>query len=127
MTGAGGTGGAAAPPVSKYIVVDQFGYLPDLEKVAVIRDPQTGFDSAESFTPGATYAVVNAATGARVYMAADVVWNGGATDTSSGDKAWWFTFTSVTTPGDYYVLDVDKNVRSYTFMIGDMVYCDVLK
>ena len=41
-------------------------------------------------------------------MAAPTAWNGGATDASSGDKAWWFTFTSVTTPGDYYVLDVDR-------------------
>jgi endoglucanase len=125
-TGTGGTGGAASPPVSKYIVVDQFGYLPDLEKVAVIRDPQTGFDSGESFAPGATYALVNASTGARAFMAAPTTWNGGATDTSSGDKAWWFTFTSFTTPGDYYVLDIDKNVRSYTFTIGDQVYRDVL-
>jgi hypothetical protein len=126
-TGTGGTGGAASPPVSKYIVVDQFGYLPDLEKIAVIRDPQTGFDSAESFTPGATYALVNAATSARVLTAAATTWNGAATDASSGDKAWWFTFTAVTTPGDYYVLDVDRNVRSYTFTIGDTVYRDVLK
>ena len=81
----------------------------------------------ESFTPGATYALVNAATGARALMAAPTTWNGGATDASSGDKAWWFTFTSVTTAGDYYVLDVDRNVRSYTFTIGDTVYRDVLK
>ena len=119
--------GGAAPPVSKYIVVDQFGYLPDGEKIAVIRDPQTGFDASESFTPGATYALVNAATGARVFMAAPSVWNGGATDASSGDKAWWFTFTSVTTPGDYYVLDVDRGVRSYPFQIADQVYRNVLK
>jgi endoglucanase len=124
--GATGLGGAA-PPASPYIVVDQFGYLPDGEKIAVIRDPQTGFDAASSFTPGATYALVNATSGARVYTAAPAAWNGGATDSSSGDKAWWFTFTSVTTPGDYYVLDVDKNVRSYPFTIGDAVYRDVLK
>jgi hypothetical protein len=124
----GGTGtGGAGPPVSKYIVVDQFGYLPDLEKVAVIRDPQTGFDASESFTPGASYALVNAASGARVFMAAPTVWNAGATDMSSGDRAWWFTFTSVTTPGDYYVLDIDRNVRSYTFQIDDQVYRNVLK
>jgi len=125
-TGTGGAGGAG-PPVSKYIVVDQFGYLPDLEKIAVIRDPQTGFDASESFTPGATYALVNAATGARVFMAAPSVWNGAATDASSGDKAWWFTFTSITAPGDYYVLDVDRNVRSYQFQIADQVYRNVLK
>jgi endoglucanase len=60
-------------------------------------------------------------------MAAPSVWNAGAIDASSGDKAWWFTFTSVTTPGDYYVLDVDRGVRSYPFRISDQVYRDVLK
>jgi len=124
--GPGGIGGAA-PPISKYIVVDQFGYLPDGEKIAVIRDPQTGFDASESFAPGASYALVNATTGARVFMAAPTAWNGGGTDTSSGDKAWWFTFTSVATPGDYYVLDVDRGVRSYPFQISDQAYRDVLK
>jgi endoglucanase len=113
--------------VSKHIVVDQFGYLPDGEKVAIIRDPQTGFDANESFTPGATYALTNAVTGARVLMAAPTAWNGGATDASSGDKAWWFTFTSVTAPGEYYVVDVDRSVRSYPFQISDQVYRNVLK
>lgn len=126
-SGTAGAGGGAGPPVSKDIVVDQFGYLPDGEKIAVIRDPQTGFDAAESFTPGATYALVNVATGTRVLTSAPAAWNGGATDTSSGDKAWWFTFTSVTTPGDYYVLDVDRNVRSYPFTISDQIYRDVLE
>ena len=60
-------------------------------------------------------------------MAAPPAWNGGATDASSGDKAWWFTFTSVATAGDYYVLDVDRGVRSYAFRISDQVYRDVLK
>jgi hypothetical protein len=124
--GAGGSGGAT-PPVSAFIVVDQFGYLPDGEKIAVIRDPQTGFDASSAFTPGVTYALVSASTGTRALTAAPSAWNGGATDSSSGDKAWWFTFTSVTTPGDYYVLDVDHNVRSYTFTISDQIYRDVLK
>ena len=42
----------SAQELSKYIVVDQFGYLPDSRKVAVIRDPQAGFDAGESFSPG---------------------------------------------------------------------------
>lgn len=138
--GAGGTGGVgaaetggtsgvggAAPPASPYIVVDQFGYLPGDEKIAVIRDPQTGFDAAESFSPGATYALVNIATGATVYSAAPAAWNGGATDSSSGDRAHWFEFTSVTAPGDYYVMDVERNVRSHPFAISDGVYRDVLR
>ena len=54
---------AQGQTVSKYIVVDQFGYLPASRKIAVIRDPQTGFDAAESFIPGTQYALVNKASG----------------------------------------------------------------
>jgi len=123
----GGSGGAAgAPAVSPDIVVDQFGYPTGGEKIAVIRDPQTGFDASSAFTPGTSYALVNAASGARVMTAMPVVWNAGATDTSSGDKAWWFDFSAVSAAGSYYVLDVDRGVRSYTFTISDQVYRDVL-
>ena len=54
---------AGLPPVTGRMTVDQFGYLPDGEKVAVIRDPQTGFDASATFTPGSSYALVNAASG----------------------------------------------------------------
>ncbi len=134
-SGAGGSGGSgafagvssSAPDVSPFIVVDQFGYLPDAEKIAVARDPQTGADADQSFTPGATYALVEAASGKSAFMAAPSAWNGGKEDASSGDKAWWFDFSSVTTPGEYYVLDVERNVRSYAFEIANNVYADVLK
>src|SRR6516164_9648596 len=41
------------------IVVDQFGYPTKASKIAVIRDPQMGYDNVVSFTPGTTYAVVD--------------------------------------------------------------------
>lgn len=119
--------GAHSQSPSKYIIVDQFGYLPGSKKIAVIRDPQTGFDQAESFTPGATYAAVDKATGIQVATGSPVQWNSGTTDVSSGDKVWWFDFTTLTTPGMYYILDVTNNVRSYEFEIGDDVYKEVLK
>jgi endoglucanase len=109
------------------IVVDQFGYRTTSPKFAVIRDPQTGYDSAVNFTPGTRYTVVNNATGATVKEGAPAEWNGGATDTSSGDKVWWFDFSDITTPGMYAVVDVDKNVRSVEFEINDDVYRSVLK
>ena len=135
--GAGGTGAASgtgafggvasdAPDVSPYIVVDQFGYTPGGEKIAVLRDPQTGADADASFEPGASYALVEASTGAQVFTAAPTAWNGGAEDPSSGDRADWFDFSSVTEPGAYYVLDIERNVRSYAFEISDGVYADVL-
>ncbi|HEY5958158.1 MAG TPA: glycoside hydrolase family 9 protein [Polyangiaceae bacterium] len=119
------TAGANGP--IPFIVVDQFGYRTGAKKVAVIRDPQTGYDSAVSFTPGTHYSVVNKATGATVKQGEPAAWNGGATDSSSGDKAWWFDFSDVTAPGTYTVVDVDKNVRSVEFEIDDNVYRSVLK
>jgi endoglucanase len=110
-----------------FIVVDQFGYRTTATKVAVIRDPQTGYDSAVSFTPGTQYAVIDQATGAIVKQGAPTAWNGGATDDSSGDKAWWFDFSDVTTPGTYTIVDLDNDVRSVEFDIDDDVYRSPLK
>ena len=122
------------------IVVDQFGYLPSQTKIAVVRDPQgdtlgttsqgdpiVSFDASDSFVPGTVYDVVNATTSAVVYTGALTAWNVGATDSSSGDKAWHFDFSSVTTPGDYYIRDKQNNVKSYTFKIAVDVYRPVLK
>lgn len=97
------------------------------EKIAVIRNPITGFDSDESFTPGTTYALINTANNTAVFTANITAWNSGTEDLSSGDRAWWFDFSSYETPGTYFVLDVDNNVKSYDFIINDNVYKDVLK
>ncbi len=128
-------GGDAAPdsgpqppqPVSPYIVVDQFGYPTAAAKFAVVRNPQSGFDfAATPFAPGATYAVVDAHTNQKVFEGSPGVWNGGNVDTSSGDAAWWFDFSSVTTAGDYFVLDESKTLRSNVFRIANDVYSGVL-
>ncbi len=66
-------------------------------------------------------------TAGEVLAGSPAVWKGGVEDASSGDRAWWFDFSQVTVPGDYYVLDVEKNVRSAVFRIGDDVYRDVLR
>lgn len=116
-----------AQTLSKYIVVDQFGYQPEMEKVAIIRDPQTGFDASETFTPGSSYAVVNTSTGIKVFTGSPVVWSSGATDAGSGDKVWWFDFSSVTQSGSYYILDVTQNLKSFNFNISVNAYKDVLK
>lgn len=118
---------SGAPTISGFIVVDQFGYLPDVKKIAVVRDPQTGYDAALSFTPGATYQLVNLDTNAVVLSGSAVSWKSGATFDAAGDKAWWFDFSSVTTPGKYAVVDVEKNVRSPGFNIGADIYKPVLK
>ena len=111
-----------------YIVVDQFGYRPGDDKFAVLRDPQKGFDSLLSYTPGSTLDVVDASTGSVVYSGSPALHNGGATDTASGDKIWWFDFSSVTAPGTYYVRDASDNTKkSFSFSVKEDVYNDVLK
>lgn len=112
---------------SKYIVVDQFGYLPDMQKIAIIRCPEVGFDSAETFTPSDIYEVVNAETKEVAYSSSIAAWNNGAVAQSSGDKAWRFDFSNVKETGTYYVYDKANNVKSYTFEIGDNVYKNVLR
>ena len=107
-------------------MVDQFGYLPGQQKIAVLRDPVTGFDNTEAFEPGATLRVVNTANNAVAFTGSATAWNGGATDASSGDRAWLFDFSSVTAAGSYEILDVDRNVRSARFDIGANVYRPVL-
>jgi len=113
--------------VSKYIVVDQFGYRPNAKKIAVLRDPVLGNDASESFTPSTTYALVNSNTNVKVYNGTPIIWQNGKIDSTAGDKAWWFDFSEYTTPGSYYVLDVQKNVKSFTFEIKEDVYNGVLK
>ena len=112
---------------SPYIIVDQYGYLPDAPKIAVIKDPQVGFDADNSFIPGSYYAVINAATGDTVFTGSPVSWRNGATDTSSGDRVWHFDFTEVSGTGSYFVADVERNIRSYRFSISPSVYNEVLR
>ena len=116
-----------AQPVNRFIIVDQFGYLPESPKIAVIKDAVTGFDSVDSFTPGQNYIVVNSQNGARVYRGQPVVWNSGNTDVSSGDRAWHFDFSAVVDTGQYYILDSANSQRSYEFEISADVYREVLK
>lgn len=110
---------------TNFIHIDQFGYRPNDEKIAVISNPQTGYNSAETFAPGTTYELKNSA-GTTVFSSDITAWKNGTTDNSSGDQCWHFDFSSVTTPGDYYVYDPTNQVKSYTFSINEQVYQDVL-
>jgi len=88
----------------------------------VIRDPQIDWDASESINPGTTYTVINVSTCTSVFQGSPVVWKGATTLNQSGDKCWWFDFSSVTTPGSYSVLDVTNTVKSYNFDIKVDVY-----
>lgn len=116
--------------ISKHIKIDQFGYLPNSKKIAVIADPQVGFNASESFSPGTginQYQVRRWDDNTVVYSGTLVVWNGGSTHAQSGDRGWWFDFSTINTPGSYYIFDLANNVGSFRFEIGNNVYASLLK
>ena len=118
----------AVPPVAdNHIKIDQFGYRPSDKKIAIISNPISGYNNASPFSPGNTYQVRRWSDDAVVYSSPITAWNGGSTQSQSGDKVWWFDFTAVTSPGMYYVMDITRNVRSYQFEIADHVYLSILK
>ncbi|MES2774577.1 MAG: glycoside hydrolase family 9 protein [Bacteroidota bacterium] len=121
---------AGPTTTTTFIKVDQFGYFPNSKKVAVISDPQVGNNAAEVFNAGTganQYQVRRFSDDAIVFSGTIIAWGGGATHAQSGDRGWWFDFSSVTTPGSYYIFDVTNNVGSYQFDIGDNVYDNTLK
>ncbi|HXC60891.1 MAG TPA: glycoside hydrolase family 9 protein [Steroidobacteraceae bacterium] len=119
--------GIAGIPFDAHILVDQFGYRPADSKVAVIRDPRVGFDSAEHFTPGPRYQVRSADDGGVVLEGAPTKWHGGGVDASAGDAGWWFDFGKLQKDGTYFIYDDARKVRSATFRIAPLVYVPVLK
>ena len=110
-----------------HIVIDQFGYLPELDKRAIIRSPEIGYDAGQSFTPGSRYAVIDVASDQAVYEGAPTVWDEGRVHEQSGDKVWWFDFSAVTQEGSYLIRDVERGVDSHPFDIANDVYTPVLK
>ena len=121
---------AAPPSTSPFIKVDQFGYFPSSEKVAVISNPKVGFNANQSFSPGTgtnRYQVRRWNDDAVVFQGTLVSWKNGETHAQSGDQGWWFDFSGVTEPGSYYVYDAKNNVGSGRFEIGETVYDQVLE
>jgi hypothetical protein len=104
------------------IVVDQFGYPTKSAKVAIIRNPKSGYDKDSSYRPGREYRVVECSTGKIVKSGAPIPWNDGMTDDVSGDQIWWFDFSDVKAVGTYAIVDIENNRRSAKFDIDDHVY-----
>lgn len=120
---------SAAPPgtVTDRIMIDQFGYLPGMVKVAVISDPQQGFNADESYSPGTKLEIRNRDSNQIVFSGPVVAWKSGVVHDQSGDKIWWFDFSALTCPGAYYVYDPATDRRSFAFEIRPNVYSEVLR
>lgn len=112
---------------SPYIKVDQFGYRPQDSKVAVIVDPQKGYNAADSYIPGNVIEVRKWIDNSVVYVGAPKKWNDGEIQVSSGDRGFWFDFSMVSEPGHYYLYDAATGKRSHPFLIHQNVYYPILK
>jgi hypothetical protein len=115
------------PDVTGRIHVDQFGYLPEESKWAVISDPQRGYNADDAYTPGARLEVRRRSDGHVVYDGTPRVWHNGAIHEDSGDRGWWFDFSRVTEPGEYYVFDPSTRCRSPVFRIARDVYYRIMR
>lgn len=112
--------------ISSLIFLDQFGYMPFDKKVAVVANPVRGFNSDSSTEWGDTLEVRRVADEEVVFSDNTQEWNQGVVHEQSGDRGWWFDFSSVQEPGTYYLIDPVSNERTGEFDIGDDVYADVL-
>ncbi|MCM5661447.1 glycoside hydrolase family 9 protein [Galbibacter mesophilus] len=124
--------GQAINTKKNYIRVDQFGYFEEATKIAVIAKAVNGFNSGAGINLDINVNVKlkNANNNNTVFQAKATVWNGGNTHGLSGDRGWWFDFSSYETPGDYYIQVTEtggNTVNSNTFEISNNVYDDVLR
>lgn len=92
----------------------------------VIGDPQVGFNAVLSYTPGPSLEVRDASTNALVFSGPPQVWNGGTTHAQSGDRGWWFDFSTVTALGSYVIVDPSTGAESARFDVSPSVYDNVM-
>ncbi len=113
--------------LSPFIHVDQFGYLTNAEKVAVISNPQIGYNSNEEYIAGPVLELIDATNNNSVFSDTPNLWNNGTIHDQSGDIGWWFDFSSYNVEGSYYILDPMNNQRSAVFDINSNPYYAVLQ
>ena len=111
----------------KQIKVDQFGYTTNSQKIAIISQAVTGFNAPQNNTPADTLNVLNYFTDEIVFTDKIQAWGNGSSHSQSGDKVWWFNFSSIADTGHYYITDSKHNFYSHVFRISDDVYDEPLK
>ena len=110
------------------IIIDQFGYRPEMAKVAILRDGEIGLGSADAnYIPGDEISLIDQRTNEIVLSGPSIAFLNGAIDPLSGDRVWTFDFSDIQTPGTYYIYDAENNARSANFVINENIYESVLR
>ncbi|SFR88356.1 endoglucanase [Halomicrobium zhouii] len=97
--------------VGKDVLVDQVGYRPGDEKVAVVRTPAEAFDVVD----------VDSRSVVESGELGDEI-----DDESSGDTVRQADFSDLSTPGTYALRTADGSAGSYTFTVDEGVYGEAL-
>src|SRR5690242_20190357 len=84
------------------IMVDQFGYRPEGEKMAVFADPVRGQNSGNRYVPGKRFEV-RSVEGEVVFSGELRQWREGRVDEASGDRVWRADFSGMRRPGRYVI------------------------
>lgn len=108
---------------SPQILVDQFGYRPQDQKIAVVREDGNSRHKTNKFNTN--FNVINTSTGKIVYSDNATLWNQGQIHSQSGDIAWCFDFSSVSKPGRY-IVSSQSGEKSFPFEISEDVYRNIL-
>jgi endoglucanase len=113
--------------ISPFIQIDQFGYAPHSEKVAVISNPIIGFNSQLTYQAPLTLEVKRASDQQTVFTGGVQIWKNGQMQSQSGDIGWWFDFSALQDTGSFYIYDSFNNQTSGEFQINQNPYSNVLK
>lgn len=109
------------------VVADQFGYLPDADKILLARQSRTGFDATAFPAIAASYDIYSEAEGRVVLTITPSSWNNGQVDPRSGDIISTLDASAITTPGSYFVTESGEQTSLATFEIQENIYAPVFK
>jgi hypothetical protein len=113
--------------VTPQITIDQFGWLPRAEKIAILADPVRGQNAGRSYQPGSRFEIHLEPGEKVVYRGTTKPWNVGRISDLAGDRIWYANFTDVKMPGTYRVYDPVNHVYSFPFRIAQDVYKPALR
>lgn len=115
-------------PAFGSIVVDQFGYQLNDQKVAMIKVAKIGQDSGQHTPPpGNSFYVRNLETNEIVFEGTVVSWQSGTVHEQSGDQVWHLDFSELTDPGLYRIEEPQSDRFSHAFEIRENPWLGVLR
>lgn len=109
------------------IRIDQFGYLPASQKIAVLRSAVKGYDAPIAYTPASKIEVRRVRDDSVAFSAAPTAWKQGAVHAQSGDRVWRFDFSALREVGTFRIYDPLARRASESFRISTDVYAEALR